>query len=70
MKWKGWIVTADWYDEMGSGHFFGDVHYTRKTAIKEFIDSFPDSDPYLSFNSKWRRAKRNGWRCVKCTVSW
>jgi hypothetical protein len=33
MKWQGWIITADWYDDMESGHFCGAVHRTRVEAI-------------------------------------
>ncbi len=63
MKWQGWIVTADWYDGMGSGEFPGRVHHTRSGAIKEFM-SFSDA------TGTWRGQKRLGWRCVKCTVNW
>ncbi len=63
MKWQGWIVTADWYDEMGKGYFAGDVCRTRKDAIDEFLQSWPS-------NKSWRSLKRNGWRCIKCIVSW
>ncbi len=64
MKWQGWIVTADWYDEMGAGYFCGAVHRTRTEAIKKFLENCPDEP------ASWPRAKREGWRCVKCTVSW
>jgi hypothetical protein len=62
MKWQGWIVTSDWYDEMGSGEFCGMVWRTRTEAIREFLNNLP--------GSTWRGLKRHGWRCVKCTVNW
>lgn len=64
MKWQGWIITADWYDNMSStGQFCGSVHRTRAEAISDFLQSFPES-------ASWQRARRQGWRCVKCLVNW
>jgi hypothetical protein len=63
MKWQGWIITSDWYDEMEKGHFAGNVCRTRADAIDEFMQNFPD-------HRSWRSLKRIGWRCIKCTVSW
>ncbi len=63
MKWQGWVITADWYDEMGKGHFCGKIHRTRAEAIREFMSNFDTP-------GTWRGQKRLGWRCVKCTVNW
>lgn len=61
MKWQGWIITSDWYDKMGSGHFCG--NRTRVEAIKEFLESWPGGE-------SWQSLKRRGWRCIKCTANW
>ncbi len=63
MKWQGWIITADWYDKMSTGHFCGLVHRIRTEAIKDFMSNFGHGET-------WRGQKRRGWRCVKCTVAW
>ena len=63
MNWSGWIVTSDWYDEMGTGFFPGQVERTRTQAIHRFMESYPE-------NRLWRSVKNDGWRCVKAIVEW
>lgn len=63
MEWQGWIITANWYDDMGRGEFCGGVERTRTEAIRQFMKNSPEDQP-------WRSHKRQGWRCVKCVVRW
>lgn len=57
----GWAICSDY-----AGIMLHTAAYTRRGAIKNFLDTFYGEDRH-TFND-WRRLKKNGWRASRIIV--
>lgn len=61
----GWIITNDDYDNMKPTGWLvlWSIHLTKRDAIKHFLEQ-------LSGERTWAQYRREGWRAVRCNVTW
>lgn len=60
MKRTIWIVTSPWCDRID---YYAASGSRRTLAINDFLKNWTKP-------KSWRQYKREGWRCVRATVSW
>lgn len=56
-----WVVVPVW--DARSSHYYAD-HPTKNGAIKAFVRDVWDH------SKTWKQLHREGWRCVRATVTW